>query len=145
MGALDAVFNRSPLTPPQVDMGSGAAGTVDAPLLLLATYTTEPSLWISTGVIGTITIPAGPQGQTEQFTDNGWTILAQLRNFSSTIGPNATFDGNDVYQTPASETQTQYSPSWLCLLPTGWVDTEIVASVQAFVDQRVGVSTRKEN
>jgi len=87
-------------------MGSGAAGTVDAPLLLLSTYTTEPSLWISTGVIGTITIPAGPQGQTESFTDNGWTILAQIRNFSSTIGPNATFADNDVYQTPASETQS---------------------------------------
>jgi hypothetical protein len=99
MGAIDAIFNRSPLTPPQVDMPSGAAGTVDAPILLLATYTTEPSLWISTGNVGTITI------QSETFTDNGWTILAQLRNFSSTIGPNATFDGNDVYQTPASETQ----------------------------------------
>jgi hypothetical protein len=99
MGAIDAIFNRSPLTPPQVDMPSGAAGTVDAPILLLATYTTEPSLWISTGKVGTITI------QSETFTDNGWTILAQLRNFSSTIGPNATFDGNDVYQTPASETQ----------------------------------------
>jgi hypothetical protein len=106
MASIDAIFNRSPLTPPQVDMGSGAAGTIEAPLLLLATYTTEPSLWISTGVIGTVTIPAGPQGQTETFTDNGWTILAQLRNFSSTIGPNATFDGNDVYQTPASETQS---------------------------------------
>jgi hypothetical protein len=100
MPALDAIFNMSPNTPAQTLMPSGATGTVDAPLLLVATYTTEPTLFISTGNVGTITIGS------ETFTDNGWTILAQLRNFSSTIGPDATFDGNDVYQTPASETQS---------------------------------------
>ena len=48
MPSFDSIFYRSPNTPAQVDMPT-TLGSVDAPLLLLGTYTTEPSLWINVG------------------------------------------------------------------------------------------------
>jgi hypothetical protein len=67
-------------------------GSVDAPLLLLATYTEYPSLWINVGVVGTLTVNG------ESFTDNGWTILAQIYDFPGTFSNNPTAN-NPIYQT----------------------------------------------
>jgi len=67
-------------------------GSVDAPLLLLGASTTEPSLWINVGAVGTLTING------ETFSDNGWTLLAQIYNFPATFSGDP-LNGNLVYQT----------------------------------------------
>ncbi|MGD0163705.1 MAG: hypothetical protein ABSB39_14660 [Candidatus Sulfotelmatobacter sp.] len=94
MPALDAIFNRSPNTPAQVDMDAtlAAISSPESPSLLLATYTEYPSLWINVGTVGTITV----NGQT--FTDNGWTILAQIYDFPATLSGDPT-NNNSIYQT----------------------------------------------
>jgi hypothetical protein len=100
MSALDSIFNRSPFTPPQVDMDATftAVSSPSSPSLLLGTYTEYPSLWINIGQVGTITI----NGQ--EFTDNGWTILAQIYDFPATLSDNPLVNGNAIYQTLPTET-----------------------------------------
>jgi hypothetical protein len=88
--AFDSIFNRNPNTPAQTLMPA-TLGTVDAPLLLLGNSTVTPSLWINTGVIGTIIVNGA------SFTDNGWTILAEIVDFPATFSNDPT-TGGYIYQ-----------------------------------------------
>jgi hypothetical protein len=91
---FDSIFtNGSPLTPPICYAPSGEAGTVDAPLVLLMTG--NLSLWVSTGQLQTLVIPAGPQGQTETFTTY-WQCVAQINNFPATFTDDP-LCGNDAF------------------------------------------------
>jgi hypothetical protein len=93
MPVFDSIFQRSPLTPTQSDMDPSftAVSSPSAPSLLFGAYTTEPSLWINIGVLGTITVNG------ETFSDNGWKILALITDFAATFTDNP-LDGNFVYQ-----------------------------------------------
>jgi hypothetical protein len=92
-GTIDAYFNGSPLQPAICTAPSGEAGTVDAPLLLFMTQ--NLTLWVSTGALQTLVIPAGPLGQTETFYTY-WQCLSQINNFPATF-TNDPLCGNDVY------------------------------------------------
>jgi hypothetical protein len=90
-GTLDSIFQRSPNTPAQVDMPA-TLGTADVPLLLLGTYTEYPSLWINVGNPQPLVVNG------ETFTDNGWTILAQIFDLPGTFSNHPTAN-NPIYQT----------------------------------------------
>ena len=91
MPALDSIFRRSPNTPVNVDMPA-VLGSPSAPLILVMTYTTEPSLWINVGVVSPLVVNG------ETFTDNGWTLLAILRDNAAIYSDNPLSGGNEVYQ-----------------------------------------------
>jgi hypothetical protein len=96
MPSLDSIFQRSPNTPAQVDMPA-TLGSVSAPLLLLGT-SGAPSLWINIGVVGTLTVNG------ETFTDNGWTLLAVIEDFSQTFANPA--QSGEVYQVLGEPTKS---------------------------------------
>jgi hypothetical protein len=92
----DSIFtNGSPLQPSICTAPSGEAGTADAPLLLW--FCLDNSLWISTGQLQTLVVPAGPLGQTETFTTY-WQILCQVSDFAATFTDDP-LNGNSVYMT----------------------------------------------
>lgn len=96
MPSLDSIFNRNPNTPAQVDMPA-TLGSSSAPLLLFGAL--DSTLWINVGVRGTLTV----NGAT--FTDNGWTMLAQIVNFPATFSSDPT-TGGYIYQTLTGSTKT---------------------------------------
>jgi hypothetical protein len=96
MSGFDSIFQRSPNTPAQVDFPA-TLGSVSAPLLLLGTGG-APSLYINVGVVSPIVVNG------ETFSDQGWTLLAVITDFSVTFSNPAA--SGEVYQVLVDPTRS---------------------------------------